>query len=109
MNKNSLIVLIFFISHGAIAKMQAQDTYQRFCRVCHSKGIAGAPVSGDREAWDKRIKRSGFKKLIKSVQNGKGAMPPGGMCGNCTEEDIEATIKYMRNYNEVKIKVREIF
>jgi cytochrome c5 len=33
--------------------------------------------------------------LILSVRNGLGAMPPTGLCADCTDEEYTAMIEYM--------------
>ncbi len=33
--------------------------------------------------------------LVATVKTGKGAMPPGGMCIDCTDEDYKKVIEYM--------------
>ena len=51
--------------------------YNSVCMACHASGAAGAPKTGDKAAWAPRIAK-GSAELLKSVVNGKGAMPPKG-------------------------------
>jgi cytochrome c5 len=37
----------------------------------------------------------GMDALVASVRNGLGAMPPGGLCNSCSDEDYAALITYM--------------
>lgn len=69
-------------------------TYNRLCQACHATGAAGAPVLGNQEAWAPRIAQ-GMDALLQTVINGKGAMPPRGTCGDCSEDDLRAAIEYM--------------
>ncbi len=55
---------------------------------------AGAPKTGDAEAWKPRLDK-GMDVIVASVTNGLNAMPPKGMCMDCSEEDYSALIKYM--------------
>ncbi|WP_233468559.1 c-type cytochrome [Zooshikella ganghwensis] len=74
-----------------------EDIYNSACTACHSIGVANAPKKGDTAAWQARLDEASgdFSVLIKSVTNGKGAMPAGGNCSNCSEEEIKDAIKFM--------------
>ncbi len=68
--------------------------YSKSCAVCHAAAVAGAPKTGDAEAWKPRLDK-GMDVIVASVTNGLNAMPPKGMCMDCSEEDYAALIKYM--------------
>lgn len=70
------------------------DKYKKSCAVCHNAGAAGAPKTGDAAAWAPKLEK-GMDALVQSVKNGLNAMPPKGMCFDCTDEDYVALIKYM--------------
>jgi cytochrome c5 len=59
--------------------------YNSVCGACHNSGAAGAPKIDDKAAWAPRLGQ-GKDGLIKSVTNGKGAMPPKG---GATLSDVE--------------------
>lgn len=69
--------------------------YQKSCIACHNIGAAGAPRTGDVAAWASRIAEVGMDGLVANSINGIGAMPPKGLCGTCTEEQIRDLIVYM--------------
>ncbi|MEX0960702.1 MAG: c-type cytochrome [Burkholderiales bacterium] len=69
-------------------------TYQSYCTVCHGAGIAGAPKTGDKAAWEPRIAQ-GKETLYASAINGKNAMPPKGGALNAPDADIKAAVDYM--------------
>lgn len=69
-------------------------TYNKACVACHAAGVAGAPKLGDKAAWAPRI-GAGVDALVGSVTNGKGAMPPRGACGDCSDADLKAAVDYM--------------
>jgi cytochrome c5 len=73
-----------------------QQVYEAACTACHAAGAAGAPKSGDAAAWAPRIKL-GLDALVKSVVNGKGAMP--ARAGNPDLDDVEIAraVVYMAN------------
>ncbi|MAL95048.1 MAG: cytochrome C [Haliea sp.] len=70
------------------------DKYNKSCAVCHNAGAAGAPKTGDAAAWAPKLEK-GMDALVQSVKGGLNAMPPKGMCFDCTDEDYVALIKYM--------------
>lgn len=89
-----LIAIVFLAS--ATAAMAAPDMakYDKSCKVCHDAGAAGAPKTGDAAAWEPRMAK-GMDALVQSVNNGLNAMPPKGMCFDCTNDEYKALIEYM--------------
>ena len=59
--------------------------YNTVCGACHNTGAAGAPKIDDKAAWAPRL-ATGKEALIKSVTNGKNAMPAKG---GATLSDVE--------------------
>jgi cytochrome c5 len=70
------------------------DRYNKSCTVCHAVGVAGAPKTGDAAQWAPRMEK-GMDALLQSVDKGMNAMPPKGMCYDCSAEDVQALIEYM--------------
>jgi cytochrome c5 len=70
------------------------DKYNKSCSVCHAAGVAGAPKVGDAAAWEPRLAK-GMDNLLASIKNGLNAMPPKGMCFDCTDEEYKELINYM--------------
>jgi cytochrome c5 len=70
------------------------EKYNKACAVCHAQGVAGAPMTGDAAAWEPRLAK-GMETLLGSVKNGLNAMPPMGMCFDCSDEEYMALIEYM--------------
>lgn len=68
--------------------------YNAVCMACHASGAAGAPKAGDKAAWAPRI-ATGSAALIKSVTNGKNAMPPKGGAADLTDAEIKAAVEYL--------------
>jgi cytochrome c5 len=72
-----------------------QTHYDNACKTCHSMGIAGAPIFGDKEAWKDRIAK-GTDVLYLSVLNGLApGMPARGLCMSCTDDDLKAIVDLM--------------
>lgn len=70
--------------------------YNSTCQACHKVGVAGAPKFGNKGDWKTRIAK-GLESLMKTAINGKGAMPPKGTCGTCSDAELKATVEYMIN------------
>jgi cytochrome c5 len=72
----------------------AADIYTK-CSACHNTGAANAPIVGNKEQWAPRIAK-GLDALVSSAINGTpGGMPPKGMCMDCSNDEIKATVEYM--------------
>lgn len=88
---------VLFAAIGLAFSVSAQEvekTFKKTCGFCHVSGVAGAPKAGDKAAWEPRMKK-GMAVMLESVTNGKGAMPPKGMCSHCETADYKALINYM--------------
>ena len=73
---------------------KGKATYDAVCTVCHAAGVAGAPKSGDKDAWAPRIKQ-GADALYQAALKGKGAMPPKGGNTAVPDADVKAAVDYM--------------
>ena len=71
-----------------------EQIYQGACFACHATGALDAPKKGDAAAWEPRLKQ-GMPTLVKHVTEGFNAMPPRGICMDCTAEDYQAVIEWM--------------
>jgi cytochrome c5 len=95
MNKAMLVLAAALFGTTAIAANQAVvDKYNQSCIACHSSGAAGAPKTGVVADWAPRMEK-GMDALVASVANGMNAMPPKGMCFDCSNEDFKALIQHM--------------
>lgn len=88
--------LAAFAMSGAmtVAAQPNMDKYNKSCAVCHAAGVAGAPKTGDAAAWAPRLEK-GMDALVGTVTNGLNAMPPRGMCFDCSEAEYKALITFM--------------
>lgn len=83
------------LAASAIGADQAVvDRYQKSCAICHENGVSGAPKSHAVDAWKPHLAK-GSDALVNSVKNGLNAMPPRGMCFDCSDVDFKALIDYM--------------
>jgi cytochrome c5 len=81
---------------AASGPQDPKAVYEGHCSMCHGTGAAGAPKMGDAAAWSARTAK-GIDTLLKNALSGVNAMPPKGMCTECSDSDIKATIEYMAN------------
>lgn len=91
------ILCAWILAVGFTLTASAQElekTFKKTCGFCHISGVAGAPMVGDKSAWEPRMKK-GMEVMVESVANGKGAMPPKGLCDKCKTDDYRALINYM--------------
>lgn len=72
-----------------------KNTYRRYCRSCHQGGTAGSPIFGDKEAWEPRIEKGRDALLESTIKGIPPGMPIKGLCGGCTDEELEQAIDYM--------------
>ena len=79
---------------GAIDVAAGEAIYQSACFACHLSGVAEAPKLDDPAAWEPRLGQ-GMAGLLRSVTDGKGAMPPKGGFAHLTEDDLRNAIGFM--------------
>lgn len=77
----------------AAAARTPDQIYTASCAGCHNTGVAGAPKYGTSDWADRATK--GMDTLLANAINGINAMPPRGLCGDCSDEDIQGVIQYM--------------
>ena len=79
---------------GMAHAASVEERYSSSCTFCHSNGAAGAPLSHDEAAWAERMEK-GMDTLVKHTRDGYNAMPPRGMCNDCSDDEYRALIEYM--------------
>ena len=78
-----------------------EEIYKTKCSICHATGVAGAPRFADAAAWEQRIAK-GKDALYTSAANGLNGMPAKGMCVDCTDEELKATVDYIVSHAKPK-------
>ncbi len=76
----------FFVLTATQAAQKPEAVFKRSCMMCHSGQLPTAPKKGDQAAWKPRLEK-GKEVLVKHVTEGFGAMPPRGLCMDCSAED----------------------
>ena len=79
-------------SAGGVA--DGKKIYDTACAMCHAAGVAGAPKTGDKAAWQPRIAQ-GKDVLYTSAIKGKNLMPPKGGAVSIADADIKAAVDYL--------------
>lgn len=69
--------------------------YDRSCRSCHALPDSGAPLTGHQAAWDNRLSAKTMDGLVAITRTGLAAMPPMGLCNDCSDADFVALIDFM--------------
>lgn len=91
------VMLAAVVALAFVANVQAdavEDRYNKTCSVCHASGAAGAPKTGVAAEWEPRMAK-GMDVMVESVDKGLNAMPPKGMCFDCSNDEFKALIEYM--------------
>jgi cytochrome c5 len=96
MKKLISVVILSIVAFSVQAERTGEEIYSKSCTFCHSTGVAGAPKKGDAAAWNTRLEQ-GVDAAIASIKTGKGAMPPKGMCNDCSDAEYKIAIDYMKN------------
>ena len=76
----------------------APAVYLSSCRPCHGDGLGGAPVTGDKEEWERRIAKGVAKvqrNAIDGLEGGTGVMPAKGGRQDLSDDEIIALVDYM--------------
>ncbi len=74
------------------------QVYNAACTSCHSAGIAGAPRTGDADAWGVRIAQGMdilYRHSIEGFLGEAGYMPPKGGRVDLSDEEIIAAVDFM--------------
>jgi cytochrome c5 len=82
----------------AAVDMPGEQVYQQVCTVCHGAGVAGAPKTGDKAAWETRLAQGDdtlHKHAIEGYQGKAGFMPPKGGRVDLTDQSVINAVEYM--------------
>ncbi|TYL46885.1 c-type cytochrome [Marinomonas sp. IMCC 4694] len=96
---SGVLLAAFSVSQYAYAERSGEQVFYTYCIACHMSGVAGAPKLGSKADWQPHIDKS-MATLLKNAISGIKAMPPRGMCSNCTDNEIQNTIQFMIDSTE---------
>jgi len=86
-------------SSAEAGPMDTETVYNTYCMACHTTGAAGAPMIGEAGDWEDRLDK-GMDVIYANAINGLNGMPAKGLCMDCSDEDIEATVDYILSQSE---------
>ncbi len=76
----------------------APPLYVNSCMQCHADGLGGAPITGDKEDWARRVAK-GMSKIhmnaIDGFEGATGIMPARGGRKDLSDDEIIALVDYM--------------
>ncbi|CAN7539761.1 c-type cytochrome [Pseudomonas solani] len=94
MKKSLLFAACLLALPLAHAAQEPEAVFTRACGMCHNGQLPTAPKKGDAAAWKPRLEK-GDEVLVQHVTQGFNAMPPRGLCMDCSPEDYKAVIHWM--------------
>lgn len=71
-----------------------EEIYNSKCVACHSSGAGGAPKMGVAGDWSPRIDQ-GMDVLYANAINGIRGMPAKGLCMDCSDDEVKASVDYI--------------
>lgn len=72
-----------------------EEVYQDNCAMCHDTGMANAPQPGQTDRWNTRLEEDGLDGVVANAISGINAMPPRGMCTDCTDDEVRQVVEYL--------------
>jgi len=87
---------------GTAFASDGEAVYKKTCKMCHAKGMAGAPKMGDAAAWKDRIAQGMDTLYTHSLKGfkGKGMMPPKGGNTKLSDDEVKAAVDYMVEHSK---------
>ena len=79
---------------AAAPARSGEQVYQQACAMCHAAGLAGAPKTGDKTAWQARVAQ-GLPTLYNHAINGIRAMPAKGGNPGLADAEVKAAVDYL--------------
>ena len=78
-----------------VGKRTAEEIYNKHCTTCHATAVANAPLAHNVELWKARNKT--VAQFLESSKTGLNAMPPKGLCMDCTDDELKSVIEFMQS------------
>jgi cytochrome c5 len=91
-----------FVKQLAGDKQAGKKIFKEFCASCHAQKPLidiQAPHIGDHVVWG-ALKKVGLAQLVQVTVQGAGAMPARGGCFECSDEQLQETIRYILKHSE---------
>ena len=75
-----------------------KNLHDSACKICHGSGVAGAPVTGNSDDWQERIKQDKaiiYQHALEGYQGDSGVMPAKGGQTQLDDGAVKAAVDYM--------------
>lgn len=82
------------VASASSGPRSGEEVYTSKCAACHATGAANAPKFKDNAAWAPRLAK-GLETLYTNAIKGINTMPAKGLCMDCSEDEIKASVDYM--------------
>ncbi|MDQ8200442.1 c-type cytochrome [Pelagicoccus enzymogenes] len=81
-----------------------QKTWSETCTTCHLTGLTGAPIIGNKAAWEHRIAK-GLETLYDHALNGfigpeYTEMPPKGGFAELSDDQVRQAVRFMTHLSQ---------
>lgn len=86
------------VAAAPAANAVGESVYKKTCALCHSSGVAGAPIPGNKADWEPRIAQGKdilYKHAIEGFTGAKGMMPARGGGTSLSDDEVKAGVDFM--------------
>jgi cytochrome c5 len=94
----ALSVLLAGLTACADPVANAPQLYVNSCSWCHDEGSGGAPITGDKEDWERRTSKgmaTVYANAIDGFEGATGIMPAKGSRMDLSDEEIKKLVDFM--------------
>ena len=84
--------------HDSADNSVGKNIHDSACKICHGSGVAGAPVTGNSDDWQERIKQGKaliYQHALEGFQGDSGVMPAKGGQAQLDDDAVKAAVDYM--------------
>ncbi len=83
---------------AAAANAGGESVYKKTCALCHSAGVAGAPIPKDKADWEPRIAQGMdvlYTHALEGYTGAKGVMPARGGAASLSDDEVKSAVDHM--------------
>ncbi|QSX37698.1 c-type cytochrome [Shewanella sedimentimangrovi] len=99
MKQQFFLVLVAALCHWTANA--APVAYESACKYCHESGVGHSPKLHNPDDWAPRLVK-GMDQLLQSVKQGRNSMPAGGLCPQCSDEELMEAIRFMAGHGPLQ-------
>ena len=89
-----LLALSISMTVSAKGHRSGQQLFDEICMGCHDTGMLDAPLP-ESEEFHELLDKKGLDKLVENARKGLNDMPAMGSCGDCSEKELRAAVKFL--------------